>query len=70
MSKEDRNSLLAHFLAWDKNGDGVLSKEEIFEGYNLLYGEVRAKEETVQFFIFLFFLFYFIYFILFIFRIL
>ena len=47
MSKEDRNLLLDHFKTWDKNGDGVLSKEEIFEGYKSLYGEVKAKEETV-----------------------
>ena len=48
MSKEERNLLLAQFLAWDKNGDGVLSREEIFEGYKSLIGEVKAKEESVR----------------------
>ena len=47
MSKEERNLLLGQFQAWDKNGDGVLSKEEIFEGYKSLVGEVKAKEESV-----------------------
>ena len=47
MSKEERNLLLGQFQSWDKNGDGVLSKEEIFEGYKSLMGEVKAKEESV-----------------------
>jgi calcium-dependent protein kinase len=46
MSKEERNLLLGQFKAWDKNGDGVLSKEEIFEGYSCLIGDVKAKEEA------------------------
>jgi len=46
MSKEERNILLGQFQAWDKNGDGVLSKEEIFEGYKSMLGEVKAKEEA------------------------
>jgi calcium-dependent protein kinase len=46
ISKEERNELLSQFQTWDKNGDGVLSKEEIFEGYKALYGELKASEEA------------------------
>lgn len=48
VSKEERNELLSQFQTWDKNGDGVLSKEEIFEGYKQLYGEIKAMEEAVS----------------------
>jgi calcium-dependent protein kinase len=51
VSKEERNQLLYQFQSWDKNGDGVLSKDEIFEGYCKLYGDVQAKETVVRFFI-------------------
>jgi calcium-dependent protein kinase len=47
ISKEERNELLAQFQTWDKNGDGVLSKEEIYEGYKQLFGEIKAMEEAV-----------------------
>jgi calcium-dependent protein kinase len=48
ISKEERNELLSQFQTWDKNGDGVLSREEIFDGYKQLYGEVKANEEVVS----------------------
>ena len=48
ISKEERNELLCQFQTWDKNGDGVLSREEIFDGYKQLYGEVKANEEVVR----------------------
>ena len=47
ISKEERNELLSQFQAWDRNGDGVLSKDEIYEGYKQLYGEIKAMEEAV-----------------------
>lgn len=41
------------FQAWDKNGDGVLSRDEIYEGYKNAYGEVYANEEVVSFIFFI-----------------
>lgn len=46
-SKEERNELLSQFQAWDRNGDGVLSRQEIYDGYKQLYGEIKANEESV-----------------------
>lgn len=57
ISKEERNELLSQFQTWDKNGDGVLSREEIFDGYKQLYGEVKANDEVVRFFFNLIFFF-------------
>jgi calcium-dependent protein kinase len=48
ISKEDRNKLFKQFKAWDTNNDGVLSREEIFNGYKELYGEVKANLEVVS----------------------
>lgn len=47
VSKEERNQLLSQFQSWDKDGNGVLSKDEIFEGFTKLYGDLKAKEEVV-----------------------
>jgi calcium-dependent protein kinase len=46
MSKEEKNELLELFQAFDKNGDGVLTKEEIYEGYKSILGEVEASKEV------------------------
>ena len=43
-TKEERNELMKIFTEWDKNGDGVLSKEEILEGYRNVYGSVDEDE--------------------------
>jgi calcium-dependent protein kinase len=46
LSKEEKNELLELFQAFDKNGDGVLSKDEIYEGYKSILGEVEAAKEV------------------------
>ncbi len=46
LSKEEKNELLELFQSFDKNGDGVLSKEEIFEGYRSILGEIEARNEV------------------------
>jgi calcium-dependent protein kinase len=48
ISKEERNKLLDQFQSWDSNSDGVLSRDEIYDGYKSLYGEVVANEEVVK----------------------
>lgn len=44
ITKEERSELMKQFQEWDKNGDGVLSKEEIIEGYNMAYGYADQDE--------------------------
>ena len=44
ITKEERADLEKQFVEWDKNGDGVLSKEEIIEGYKNAYGSVDEDE--------------------------
>ena len=42
--KEERHDLEKQFKEWDKNGDGVLSRDEIIEGYRKTYGTVDENE--------------------------
>ena len=42
--KEERNDLEKQFKEWDKNGDGVLSRDEIIDGYRKTYGTVDENE--------------------------
>ena len=44
ITKEERTELMRQFTEWDKNGDGVLSKEEILEGYRNAYGSADPDE--------------------------
>ena len=44
VKKEERNELEKQFKDWDTNGDGVLSKEEIINGYKKTYGKVDENE--------------------------
>lgn len=47
ISKEEQNKLIKQFQFWDKNGYGVLSRDEIYEGYKQMFGELKAKEDIV-----------------------
>lgn len=44
ITKEERAELMKQFTEWDKNGDGVLSKNEILEGYRNAYGSADPDE--------------------------
>jgi calcium-dependent protein kinase len=44
ISKDERKELAKQFAEWDSNGDGVLSKEEIVNGYKKAYGTVDENE--------------------------
>jgi len=46
MNKDEKNELLEVFSQFDKNGDGLLSREEIFDGYKTILGEVEAAKEV------------------------
>lgn len=46
MTKEDRNELLDLFRQFDTNGDGVLSKQEVMEGYKAYLGDLEAEKEA------------------------
>ena len=44
VKKDERNELEKQFKEWDTNGDGVLSREEIINGYKKAYGKVDENE--------------------------
>ena len=44
MLKEERADLEKQFKEWDLNGDGVLSRDEIIQGYKKTYGSVDENE--------------------------
>jgi calcium-dependent protein kinase len=46
VTKEDKNELLELFQNFDLNGDGVLTKEEIINGYKQILGDVEAELEA------------------------
>ena len=50
MSKQERDNLSKVFKAFDKNGDGKLSMEEVKEGYLEQYGRIMSDEEVEQMF--------------------
>jgi calcium-dependent protein kinase len=50
LSKGERDNLAKVFKAFDKNGDGKLSIEEVKEGYLEHYGRIMSDEEVVTMF--------------------
>lgn len=46
VTKDDKNELLELFQQFDLNGDGVLTKQEILNGYKQILGDVEAELET------------------------
>jgi len=50
MSKQERDNLSKVFKAFDKNGDGKLSMEEVKEGYLEHYGRIMSDQEVEDMF--------------------
>jgi len=50
VSKEETKDLEKMFKQLDKNGDGMLSKEEILEGYEEVFGIAINEEEVNKIF--------------------
>ncbi len=50
LSKAERDNLSKVFKAFDKDGDGKLSKQELQDGYNEHYGRIMSDEEIDKMF--------------------
>jgi calcium-dependent protein kinase len=50
LSKQEKDNLARVFKAFDKNGDGRLSIEEVKEGYLEHYGRIISDEEVEKMF--------------------
>lgn len=47
-SKEEKSRLTEIFKSFDKNNDGVLSRDELINGYTQLYGSVERATLEVE----------------------
>jgi calcium-dependent protein kinase len=47
-NKEEKAKLTEIFKSFDKNGDGVLSKEELIQGYAQLYNSMERAAIEVE----------------------
>jgi len=47
-NKEEKAKLTKIFKSFDRNGDGVLSREELIQGYAQLYGSVERATIEVE----------------------
>lgn len=48
MSKKDKEKLEQTFMALDKNADGKLSREELVQGYTIIYGSAEQANKEVD----------------------
>jgi len=48
VSQSEKEDLLKSFKSLDKNGDGILSKEELIEGYLNFYKDRVKAEQIVE----------------------
>ncbi|KAL4446120.1 hypothetical protein ABPG74_021659 [Tetrahymena malaccensis] len=48
LNTQDKNEMVKHFESLDTNGDGMLSKEELIEGYAKLLGDTHKAKQTVE----------------------
>jgi len=46
LSQKEKENLSKIFKAFDKNGDGKLSKQEIMEGYEEHFGKTMNQEDV------------------------
>lgn len=48
VNNNDKEELIKHFKAIDTNGDGMLSKEELIDGYTKMLSDPLKAKEVVE----------------------